>query len=256
MLTYVFKLAYYARQFYVYKKIIEMQSLKVRVTGIEPLLLNNPQSVDPFNKYAREAKKITSQRKKTDEDLLNLRRIEMKSKLYWDGAEKKEDEEEWKEKNPDKKPLGVYVPSSWITAAIASQSWNKAKIKKAEIRSGVFVMQPKIKLKYNSMKSVEFPVDIVSNESFKHAMNLKQGQVRITKVAPIFHNWSFEFDLDFDDEIINKSELKHLIETAAKYGGFGDFRPTFGRADVLFDKAIKKHDEDTNKAKQEAEKNK
>lgn len=193
-----------------------MKSLNVKITGIEPLLLNNPQSVDPFNRYAKASKEITAKRKKTDEDLLKLREIELESKIYWDDA------------------IGLWVPSTWIIAAIAGQSWAKAKIKKAEIRSCVFINSSKIKLNYAGESKVKEKVDIVKNEQFHTVLNLKQGQVRVCKAAPIFHDWSFKFELLFDDSIINESDLKNLIDIAAKFGGFGDFRPTYGRAMAEF----------------------
>lgn len=193
-----------------------MKSLTVQIKGIEPLLINNPQAVDPFNKYSRSAKEITSKRKKTDEDLLKLREIEIESKLYFD----------------DK--VGVWIPATWITAAIAAQSWAKAKIKKADIRSCVFVNESKIKLNYAGMDKVKTKTDVVKNEMFHTVLNLKQGQVRVCKAAPIFNDWSVEFEILFDDTIINASDLKNLIEIAAKFGGFGDFRPTYGRALATF----------------------
>lgn len=193
-----------------------MKSLTVQIKGIEPLLINNPQAVDPFNKYSRAAKEITSKRKKTDEDLLKLREIEIESKLYFD------------------EKVGVWIPATWITAAIAAQSWAKAKIKKADIRSCVFVNESKIKLNYACMDKVKTKTDVVKNEMFHTVLNLKQGQVRVCKAAPIFNDWSVEFEILFDDTIINASDLKNLIEIAAKFGGFGDFRPTYGRALATF----------------------
>lgn len=193
-----------------------MKSLTVQIKGIEPLLINNPQAVDPFNKYSRAAKEITSKRKKTDEDLLKLREIEIESKLYFD------------------EKIGVWIPATWITAAIAAQSWAKAKIKKADIRSCVFVNESKIKLNYAGMDKVKTKTDVVKNEMFHTVLNLKQGQVRVCKAAPIFNDWSVEFEILFDDTIINASDLKNLIEIAAKFGGFGDFRPTYGRALATF----------------------
>jgi len=195
-----------------------MEFLKFKIIGYKgsQLLLNNPQQVDPFNKYAKLSKEITGKRKKTDEDMLNLREIEMRSKIYWSDD------------------VGVFVPGSWITAAVAGLSFSKAKIPKKEIRGAVFAERQKLKLNYRGMNGVKEPLDIVKNPEFCKVMNLKQGQVRICKAVPQFHDWSFECELSFDNEIIDKSTLKNLIELAAKYGGFGDFRPTFGRAEVEF----------------------
>jgi hypothetical protein len=189
-----------------------MQTLRFRIEGVDSLLLNNPQTVDPTNDYAREKKKITGKRTKTDEDLENLRRLDVASKTYFDSE------------------MGVYVPSTWIIASIAGTSWSKSKISKANIRSGVFMGEPKIKLNYAGQERVRTLDDISGNPEFQITQILKQGQVRIAKNAPIFHNWSFETELEFDPSVIDRQTLIDILTHAASYGGFGDFRPTYGRA--------------------------
>ena len=154
-----------------------METLNGRIEGIEPIMLNNPQCVDPFNRYSRAKKKITSKRTKTDEDLLDLRKLDIESKVYFN------------------EELGVYVPSTWLMAALAGSSWNKAKIKKAEIRSAVFPTESKLKLHYADENLVKGLEDISGNEKFFNSMLLKQGQVKIAKSAPIFHNWHFDFEI-------------------------------------------------------------
>ena len=193
-----------------------MKSIKVKFTGLDSLLQNNPQMSDPLNKYSKEMKQVSGKRKKTDDDIMLMRKIELRAKIYHD------------------EQLGIYVPATWVTASIQGVSWSRAKIKKADIRAAVFVTQPKLKLTYADMDKVKSPIDIVDNEVFHNVMSLKQGQVRVVKATPIFNKWSFECELDFDDTIINESELKSLIEYGAQFGGFGDFRPTYGRASVEF----------------------
>jgi hypothetical protein len=80
------------------------------------------------------------------------------------------------------------------------------------------------------MDKVKTITDVVVNPVFRHRMLLKQGQVRVPKDAPIFHDWSFETTLEFDDTVVDLRSLGNIIKRAATYGGFGDFRPTFGRA--------------------------
>jgi hypothetical protein len=197
-------------------KKMAIQTLAVKFTGIDSLLQNNPQMSDPLNKYSKEMKTLSGKRKKTDDDILGMRQIELRAKIYWD----------------DK--VGIYVPSTWVTASIQGMSWAKAKIKKADIRASVFAKEPKIKLHYDDMALVKTPIDIVNNDVFHHVASLPQGQVRVVKATPIFNNWWFECELDFDDTIINARELQDLIRIGAIQGGFGDFRPTFGRANVEF----------------------
>ena len=192
-----------------------IQQARIVVTGISPLLQNNPQTVDPFNHYAKAKKAITNKRTaKTDDDLLELGNLETESKLYFDDD------------------IGVYIPATWITEAIICTGFSVAKIGRAKMRGGLFATEPKIKLKYRGMNKVKTITDVVMNSEFRHRMLLKQGQVRVPKDAPIFHDWSFETAVEFDDTVVDMGSLRRIVERSAKYGGFGDFRPTFGRANA------------------------
>lgn len=192
-----------------------IQQARIVVTGISPLLQNNPQTVDPFNHYAKAKKAITNKRTaKTDDDLLLLGNLETESKIYFDDD------------------LGVYIPATWITEAIICTGFSVAKIGRAKMRGGLFATEPKVKLTYRGMNKVKTITDVVMNPEFRHRMLLKQGQVRVPKDAPIFHDWSFETEVEFDDTVVDLGSLRRIVERAAKYGGFGDFRPTFGRANA------------------------
>lgn len=98
------------------------------------------------------------------------------------------------------------------------------------MRGGLFYTEAKIKLHYRDMAKVKAVADIVKNPVFRHRMLLPQGKNRVPKDAPIFHDWSFSTILEFDDSIVDFGTLQRIITHAAKYNGFGDFRPTFGRA--------------------------
>ena len=190
-----------------------IQEASVKITGISPLLQNNPQTVDPFNRYTKAKKAITNKRTaKTDDDLIELGNIETESKIYFD----------------DK--LGVYVPATWLTEAIIVTGFSVSKIGRTKMRGGLFATEQKIALDYRDKSKVKTITDVVMNPAFRHRMLLKQGQVRVPKDAPIFHEWSFQTRIEFDDSVVDLSSLKRIIDRAAKYGGFGDFRPTFGRA--------------------------
>ena len=106
------------------------------------------------------------------------------------------------------------------------------RISKADVRAGVFTTEDKLKLNYRDSKKVKTPEDIVKNPDFRLDMTLKQGQVRIVKSVPIFHDWCFECGLEYDDTVIDSDSMHNIINHLARYGGFGDFRPTFGRATV------------------------
>lgn len=59
---------------------------------------------------------------------------------------------------------------------------------------------------------------------------LPQGQVRVAKDFPIFKKWSFSTVIEFDDSVVDLDGLRKVVNRTSQYVGFGDFRPTFGRA--------------------------
>jgi len=192
---------------------MSMRNAKISITGVSPLLMNNPQTVDRFNKFAKRMAAINAKKtRRTDDDYLELRDLEMESKSYFD------------------EEIGVYVPSSWVSEAIATAAFRVAKISRADIRGAMFTTEDKIRLTYRDMDKVKKIEDIVKNQAFRIVLNLPQGQTRLAKAFPIFHHWSFETAVEFDDKIIDPDSLSRIIDHTARYGGFGDFRPKFGRA--------------------------
>lgn len=190
-----------------------IRELTAVIKGAKPLLQNNPQTVDRFNVYTREIARINAKKtRRTDEDYRQLGDLEVRSRVHWDDS------------------TGVFVPSTWILASICKHSHSLKKIAKDRIRGSVFVTDYQIPLAFRGMEKVKTLDDIVGNPEFRFQMNLRQGQVRIVKHSPIFHDWSFTAKLEFDDTLIDPQDLVDIIKYASKYGGYGDFRPTFGCA--------------------------
>jgi hypothetical protein len=190
-----------------------IQTAHIAITGLNYLLQNNPQTVDPFNFYSKAKKAITNKRSgKTEDDLLELGNIETESKIYFDDE------------------LGVYVPTRWLTEAICTSAFSVVKIGKGKMRGGIFATEEKAKLTYDDMSKVKTIKDVVKNPKFRHRAMLPQGQVRVAKDFPIYKGWSFETKIDFDDTVVDFEGLRRIVERTSQYVGFGDFRPTFGRA--------------------------
>lgn len=189
-----------------------MKKALITINGITPLLMNNPQTVDPFNKFSKEKKKYTARKSKTEDDLMALRKLDIESKTYFDDT------------------VGVYVPTRWMTEQIVTSAFGVIKVGKDKMRGGIFSTEDKAKLTYRGMKKVKAIGDIVMDEEFHHRMILPQQNVRIAKDAPIFRDWSFSTVIEFDPTIVDLAGLTAIVKRGAMYVGFGDFRPTFGRA--------------------------
>ena len=61
--------------------------IKITLKGQSPLLCHNPRMVDPEFELNREIKALTGKRKKTDEDLKMIERLEWYGGLYEEDGE-------------------------------------------------------------------------------------------------------------------------------------------------------------------------
>ncbi len=190
-----------------------IKTLVAKFTGFSPLLQNNPRGINPMDilqkKDAAAHKKYKAS--KTDENFINLSQTGIELRTFWDDD------------------LGVYVPTRWVLASIAKHSHKKVKVSKDNARAGVFTTHDKAKFSYDGMNKVKTIRDITHNEKFQTMIFQKIGAVKVPKAMPIFHNWSFEVELEYDNTIIDLEQLTEVLEHGAKYGGYGDFRPTYGR---------------------------
>lgn len=190
-----------------------IQQASIKITGINYLLQNNPQTVDPFNRFTKAKKAITSKGvRKTEDDLIELGNVETESKIYFDNE------------------IGVYAPTRWLTEGICTGAFAVIKVGKDKMRGGIFAVEDKAKLHYKEMAKVKKIEDVVMNPVFRHRALLPQGKDRVAKDFPIFKDWSFQTLIEFDDTVVDFAGLKAVVERTAKYVGYGDFRPTFGRA--------------------------
>lgn len=189
-----------------------IQSIKFRYIGLSQILLNNPQTVDALNPFTKELAKVNKKRNKTEEDHLHRYDLEVAAKIYWRD--------------------GIVVPTSWVTASICKASFKVCKISKNDVRSAFFPVNDFEKLKYAGVEKVKDKKDVIHNQDNRWLFPTKQGQVKVMKAFPIFDDWSFDAEVEYDDSIIPRDDLIRIVEHGAKYNGFGDFRPTFGRATV------------------------
>lgn len=194
-----------------------MLSSVAKFSGVAPMLHANPQGVSRSFPLTQRMKEINAKKtRRTDADYAELADLEVESRLYFD------------------RDIGVYVPTRWISEAVARKAFAVAKISKTSTRGALFMSADRVPLEYRGKRGVKTAADVVKNPAFRHAMILPQGQVRVEKNSPIFHDWSFTVEMEFDDKVFDRKDLQRIIEETAHYVGFGDFRPTFGRASVEF----------------------
>lgn len=186
-----------------------MKTIKLKWTGIRPLVMHNGLMADPTNPLTRRIKEIVSKgsKKLTDSDYEERDRIEWEAGLYWNDA------------------LGAHIPSDNIERCLQLGA-QKSRIGK-DVQAAVFCSEPEIRLDYDGPKSKE---KLYETGRYILRKGVAIQKSRLIRIRPMFPTgWSISFELEFDDSILNEKSLLKAATDSGALIGLGDWRPKFGR---------------------------
>jgi hypothetical protein len=178
----------------------------VIVTGLNPLLMHNERLANQFDPLVKELKALSGQRKKTDEVLLAMARIEFEGGLYF--SEK------------DGPVLPIYnVKRSIVEGARLD------KLGRHVERAFVPLGPDEARLEYVGPRTVAG----LFGEGFADFRSVKVGTSKITRCRPRFPEWSLAFPAELDTDVLNMDDFLRCATRAGQMIGLGDFRQRFGR---------------------------
>jgi len=132
-------------------------------------------------------------------------------------------EKEAERKTYRTKDKKLFLPSIHFKASMvkASTDFKMAgrKSYKDYIKAGVFVSPEEIILDQQEYEIFACPVVI--------------QRARVMSWRPMFKEWTCEFTIQITDETINPTILKQILEAAGQYKGVGDYRPEYGRFEIV-----------------------
>jgi hypothetical protein len=186
------------------------QKVNVSIGG-DQLIMHNGQTADPLNKYAKALKAVTSDkaRKKTDEGIVEMGRIECEAGLYLDAKNR------------------VILPTRVLEAHI-SEGARKTKEGKSAL-AGMFVDTDGV-LAYDGGPLTV--AKILDSAAHQLRLSVVVGQAKVMRVRPFFQNWSTTFQVSILEEMVTPEMLKTWITNGGNFVGIGDYRPRYGRYDL------------------------
>ena len=185
-----------------------MKTLNVTITGTRDLLMHNGQTADPSNKYAKMMKEISGKRKKVDADYDRMSEIEFMAGLYLNQGK-------------------IFLPGTVLEATII----NGAKKSKLGKQFAAAILVPGISSLTFAGPST--PADRWADaEKYAFKVGVRVGQAKVIRTRPVFHNWTCDFTLEFDDSLISLAEVKEALKVAGEQVGVGDWRPRFGTFEI------------------------
>lgn len=185
-----------------------MQTKTYNITSVTPLLMHNGRLANPLDPFAKDLKKLTGKRGKTDADLEEIARREFYGGIYWN------------------KETGPHIPDTLMQATL-NEGAKKFKLGKA-FKSAVFVIGD-IKLTYDGPRDVDALWD---NRDFCHQAMVTVGQAKTLRTRPMFPAWAGTVEVSFDETVVEEAQVRAALEAAGRFVGVGDWRPKFGRFSV------------------------
>ncbi len=184
------------------------KSLRFKIAGVSPLLMHNGQLSDPLNEWSKAMKRVSGKRAKTDADLEELSRLEWYGSLYTEGG----------------LPC---LPGYVIEAAITNAARKSKRGKQAQ--AGV-ICPGNYPLMYDAMGTLD---ELWGAANHRLKVPVRVGQARVIRTRPKFDNWSAEIEVMYDPSQLNDQDIREILVICGEAVGLGDWRPKFGRFDVV-----------------------
>ena len=193
--------------------------LRLTGTGTRPLLMHNVRLASPLDPFAKEMSRLNKAKpssKRTDEDRLEIAKVEWTGGLYFEPG------------------IGPFVPGSWVFKSLLEGARSGRRGQKIE--GGLTVVEMMHPLIYRGPRDIDGLWGKNGESEFVDFRTVRVGQAKVDRCRPIFREWAFEAELMVDPTVIDPDELADIADIAGKLKGLGDYRQQFGRYDAKIER--------------------
>lgn len=188
-----------------------MLELTLKLTGVSPLLMHNPRMSDPLDPLVLETKKLTGKRKKTQDDLAAIDKLEWHGGLYVEEG------------------VGLSVPTANVRACLVEAA--KTTKQGKQTQRAVIFRDIHVPLIYDGPKDLD---KLYEKPEFRFRTSVVQQRSRVWRVRPSFPKWSLEVPMLLTQDMMDPEDLKRIAVLAGQAVGLGDYRVGgFGRFEAV-----------------------
>jgi len=193
-----------------------VQTLQFKIKGDSSLILHNGVALkDPLSEVSKAMKAISKKKNKTDEDYLEMGRLEWFASLYLN----------------DKKQ--VVIPDYVLKATLVNAA---KKSKEATTAKSSIIVEADAVLEYTGAKDIKKLYSEGNNKSYT-AVKVNMGS-SVMRTRPEFAEWALAFNVTFMPDLIEEAAVKRFVDVAGRVVGLGDWRPEHGRFSVVSVKSV------------------
>lgn len=181
-----------------------METLRVKLAGIAPLMMHSGRLADPFDPDTKALKAVTAKRKKTEEDMLDIYRLEWMGGLYYDPG------------------AGPFIPGANLDTMVAEAARLQKRGK--DVARGFMTLEDRLPLTYEGPRD---RAAMFASGRFTDVRGVKNPGTgkRVMRCRPIFREWSLEATLSYDEKVLDEADVRAFLRDGGQYIGLGDYRP-------------------------------
>lgn len=174
--------------------------------------MHNERLADPTGQWAKALSAIHGKRKKTEDDILALKRAEWEGGLYT---------------NAKGAPA---VPVDWLLATVLAGA-KRYKLGPL-VKAGVFAVKDTFDLDFDFKRKTDLDALYNDGRFVDYRGVVVNGRSRVMRCRPHFPGWAVDVELGYDPTTIDRDQIVRAMETAGHLIGMGEYRPRFGRFTV------------------------
>lgn len=179
------------------------------LTGTSPLLCHNIQLANPDNVFAKAISAITKKRTKTEDDRLEIGRLEFLGSLYTHEGK-------------------IIIPTSNIHKCLI-ETGKITKEGKSIVRAVAF-LEPFVPLIF---KGPADPNELWKHEEFRDITLVGVQKKRVLRTRPIFRAWMARAEAEILTQVMDYENFEKVAQLAGRVEGLGDNRVNgYGRFSV------------------------
>jgi hypothetical protein len=188
---------------------VEPTTIALHVEGARPILVNNGRLANALDPYTRRLKQLTGKRNKTDEDLIQIMRVEARG-----GAYETEDNK-----------LAMPAENVWKSLHEAATAFKRGRdIQRGLIFDSTQIVPLLIDGKEQDVDEYLSDLDHIDYRTASPTRGRKVMRARPLIVLP----WSCTVTFDLLTDVLDTRDLEPIIERAGRLVGLGNYRPNYG----------------------------
>jgi hypothetical protein len=192
-----------------------MLDVLVTLVGERPLIVKSDRGVNPLDPLVREMAKITSKRKKTEDDHELISRLEYELGLYWH------------------EDIGPYMPTGNVHKSFVEGA-RQSKLGK-NLEQGTFPTEVRVPILYEGPREIEA---MFQSPDHVYTVSVGIGQKRTMRTRPRFPKWAIEVPFAIDPEKVDLDVFQSVVSVAGRYIGLGERRPNKGGPFGVYSAAV------------------